>query len=99
VLEIVVGACLVLGLLSRAAAVVSAVLFLAFVIGIGSAWERGLQIECGCFGGGGYKEGASSEYPWEIARDTGLLLLSLLLIWRPQAPLAVDSLLTEKVSA
>jgi len=99
VLEIVVGACLVLGLLTRISAVVSAVLFLAFVIGIASAWARGLQIECGCFGGGGYKEGASSQYPWEIARDAGLLLLSLLLIWRPRAPLAVDSLLTEKVPA
>ena len=54
VLEVVVGVCLVLGLLTRAAAVISALLFLAFIVGIASAWARGLQIECGCFGGGGY---------------------------------------------
>ncbi len=73
VLEIVVGVCLVLGLLTRAAAVLSALLFVAFIVGIASAWARGLQIECGCFGGGGTSADASDEYPWEIARDVGLL--------------------------
>ncbi len=93
ILEVVTGLCLILGLLTRTFAVVSAVLFVAFIIGIASAWARGLEIECGCFGGGGVKEGASSEYPWEIARDAGLLLLSMLLIWRPATPWSADSLL------
>jgi uncharacterized membrane protein YphA (DoxX/SURF4 family) len=93
VVEVVVGACLVLGLLTRAMAVASAVLFALFVAGIAAAWSRGLQIECGCFGGGGYREGASSEYPWEIARDTALLLLSAYLVWRPRTALALDTLL------
>ncbi len=52
ILEILVGLCLVLGLLTRVTAVVSGLLLLAFIIGISSAWARGLQIECGCFGGG-----------------------------------------------
>jgi uncharacterized membrane protein YphA (DoxX/SURF4 family) len=99
VAEIVIGACLVLGLLTRSVAVGSVLLFVGFIVGIASAWARGLQIECGCFGGGGYKAGASAAYPWEIARDTGLLLLSLLLIWRPRTPWAVDVLLAEKVPA
>lgn len=93
VLEVVVGLCLVLGLLTRANAVVSALLFLAFIIGIASAWARGLQIDCGCFGGGGVREGASDEYPWEIARDIGLLALSAWLVWRPRTPYAVDNAL------
>ena len=72
VLELVVGVCLVLGLLTRPAAVASVVLLVAFVIGISSAWARGLSIECGCFGGGGGPaEGASDKYPWELARDEG----------------------------
>ena len=50
-------------------------MFLAFIFGISWAWAKGLSIECGCFGGGGRKIGASSEYKWDIARDTGLLLL------------------------
>ena len=100
VVEIVLGACLVAGLLTRGMALVSGLLLVAFIIGIGSAWARGLQIECGCFGGaGGYREGASAAYPWEIARDLGLLALSLLLTWRPQSPWAVDSLLAERVPA
>ena len=71
----------------------SSVLFVAFIVGIASAWARGLQIECGCFGGGGTSANASDEYPWEIARDIGLLLLSLWLVWRPRTPFAVDNLL------
>ena len=43
VVEIVVGLCLVLGVLVRGASVVSALLFLAFIIGISSAWARGLS--------------------------------------------------------
>ena len=79
-LEIVVGAALVLGLLTRGAAVVSALLFIAFIIGISSAWARGLQIDCGCFGGGGFDPDAASKYPWELARDAGLLLASVFLV-------------------
>jgi len=93
VLEVVLGVCLVLGLLTRLAASVSVLLFAAFVFGISWAWAQGLQIECGCFGGGGTSEGASSEYPWEIARDVGLAALSAYLLWRPRTRLALDSFL------
>ena len=92
IVEILVGACLVLGLITRVTAVMSAVLLAAFVIGIASAWARGLSIECGCFGGGaGPAENASAAYPWEIARDVGLLLLSGWLIWRPRTPWSMDN--------
>jgi uncharacterized membrane protein YphA (DoxX/SURF4 family) len=93
VVEILVGVCLVAGLLVRPMAAVSAVLFLAFVAGIASAWARGLSIDCGCFGGGGQIADAESKYPWEIARDAGLMLLSLFLVWRPRSPLSLDGLL------
>jgi uncharacterized membrane protein YphA (DoxX/SURF4 family) len=93
VLEILVGLCLLLGLLTRPAAIVSAVLMGAFVVGIASAWARGLSIECGCFGGGGGPaENATAAYPWEIARDTALMLASLYLVWRPGTPAALDNL-------
>lgn len=80
VVEVVVGLALVAGLLTRGAAVVSAVLFVAFIVGIASAWARGLTIDCGCFGGGGYDPDAASKYPWEIARDVALLAASLFLV-------------------
>lgn len=93
VLEVVVGVCLVLGVLTRGAAVVSGLLFVAFVVGIASVWARGISIDCGCFGGGGYDPDAASHYPWEIARDTGLLALSAFLAWQGRTRLALDNLL------
>lgn len=93
IVEVLVGVCLIAGLLVRGMAIVSALLFVAFIIGISAAWARGLQIDCGCFGGGGFEEGASDEYPWEIARDAVLLLVSLYLVWRPRSRFAVDSLI------
>ena len=92
IVEVVLGLLLLIGLLTRVAAVLSGVLLVAFVIGIAAAWARGLQIECGCFGGGGGPAAnASEKYPWEIARDVGLLLLSALLVWRPRTPWALDN--------
>jgi uncharacterized membrane protein YphA (DoxX/SURF4 family) len=93
VLEVVVGLCLVLGLLTRVAAAVSVLLFAAFIIGIASVWARGIEIDCGCFGGGGADPHAASKYPWEIARDLGLLLLSAYLVWQGRTRIALDNLL------
>ena len=90
VLEIVVGLALVLGLVTRWAALVSAFMLAAFIIGISSAWARGLSIECGCFGGGGPTRNANHDYPWEIARDVGLFLLASYLVWRPRTPFSLD---------
>jgi uncharacterized membrane protein YphA (DoxX/SURF4 family) len=93
VLEVVVGAMLVLGVLVRGAAVVSALLFALFIVGIASVWARGMEIDCGCFGGGGYDPDATSKYPWEIARDVVLLALSLFLVWLPGSRWSLDSVL------
>lgn len=93
VVEVVVGLALVVGVLARGAAVVSGVLFILFIIGIASVWARGIEIDCGCFGGGGYEPGATSNYPWEIARDVGLLALSGFVAWLSSTRLALDNLL------
>ena len=96
VLEVVVGAMLVLGLLTRGAAVLSSILFVGFIVGIASVWARGLTIDCGCFGGGGYDPDAASKYPWEIARDSLLLLASVYLVWLPSTRLSLDTLLLRR---
>ena len=83
--------------MTRLTATVSALLFGAFIVGITSAWSRGLQIDCGCFGGGGFDAGATAQYPWEIARDVGLLLLSGLLVWRPRTRLSLDNPLIHRL--
>ena len=91
--ELVVGLALVVGAFTRGAALVSALLFVAFIIGIASVWARGIEIDCGCFGGGGAKEDAVSSYPWEIARDVALLAASCYLVVVRRSRLALDNLL------
>ncbi len=94
ILEIVVGVLLVVGLLTRPAALVAGLLMLAFVIGIASVWARGLRIDCGCFGGGGaLGEDQDPNYFWELLRDVGLLLLAAWIAIRPPGRLAMDSAL------
>ena len=95
-LELVIGICLILGVMLRVTGLISALLLLAFIIGIASVWMRGISINCGCFGDGGAVEDAFSKYPWEIARDVGLLLLSLWLVFGPATPLALDRMLFKK---
>lgn len=90
VVEVVVGVLLVLGLLTRPAAVVSSLLFVAFIVGIASAWARGMSIDCGCFGGGGFDADARDKYPGEIARDVALLAASVWLVVRPSSRLSLD---------
>lgn len=93
IVEVVIGVTLIAGVLTRLSGAVSAVLFAAFIVGIASVWARGIEIDCGCFGGGGAKEGAMAEYPGEIARDVALLLASAWLVWRPRTRLALDNVL------
>jgi uncharacterized membrane protein YphA (DoxX/SURF4 family) len=89
-LEMVVGTLLILGFFTRAAAVVGGLLMLAFIIGIASAWARGISIDCGCFGGGGTIAAAQTQYPQEIARDAGLLLCAGWLVLRPRTAYSLD---------
>lgn len=94
IVEIVVGVLLVVGLLTRTAGVISALLMLAFVIGIASAWARGLRIDCGCFGGGGQlAEGQDPGYLWKILQDLGLFLLAAWVAWFAPGRFALDSAL------
>jgi uncharacterized membrane protein YphA (DoxX/SURF4 family) len=95
--EILLGVLLIVGAGVRVSAVVSAVLMSAFVVGIASAWARGLRIDCGCFGSGGeLAAGQDPTYGLELARDTGLLLLSLFVAARPPGRLALDGWLARK---
>lgn len=92
-LEVVLGLALVLGVMVRGAALISTGLLVVFVLGIASVWARGIQINCGCFGDGGSTADADLMYPWEIARDVALALLSTYVIVLSRSRLALDSLL------
>ena len=92
-IEIVIGSLLILGLFTRAMGIVSSLFFLAFIIGISSAWARGLEINCGCFGNGGVPADPQRQYAIDIARDIGLLLCSVWLVIWPRTKFALDNLL------
>lgn len=48
--ELVAGLSLVLGVRARAGAVVATLLMATFIVAVGAAFARGLDIDCGCFG-------------------------------------------------
>ena len=95
VIEIVVGLALLLGVFVRTAAIAAAVLLMVFLVGVGSAWARGLQIDCGCFGNGGQVGAGETAYPAEVLRDLALLVAALALAWRPASRLALGRRLSE----
>ena len=89
VIEIAVGLALLAGVFVRTAAIASAVLLVVFIAAVGSAWARGLQIDCGCFGNGGQVAAGETAYPLEVLRDLGLLLVALTLARWPATQLAL----------
>jgi len=93
VVEIAVGLLLVSGLLTRASATLAGLLMVVFVVGVASAWARGLAIDCGCFGTGGPVDPEDTRYLYEILRDLGLLALAAWLVARPRTPFSLDALL------
>lgn len=91
VIEVVIGLLLVMGAFTRISAILAAGLMGIFIVGIALTWARGISIDCGCFGAGGEVAPGQTQYPAEIARDLGLLLLGAWTAWKPSAPFAVDA--------
>lgn len=87
--EIGLALALILGLGIRFSAAFAGVLMMVFIIGVGSAWARGLTIDCGCFGGGGQVAAGATKYWQEIARDLGLTLIAGFLVWQPKSKFAL----------
>ncbi len=87
--EIGVAALLILGLFVRFAGIATAVLSGVFIVGLVQAKVRGLDISCGCFGGGGVGGGGVTW--WDIVRDIPILLGGIYLALRPHGPLQLDN--------
>jgi uncharacterized membrane protein YphA (DoxX/SURF4 family) len=88
--EVAIGALLILGSLTRAMAALGGFTMVIFIIAISQAWVRGLNIDCGCFGGGGAVEPGQTKYLQEILRDAGLAFLAAYLIRYPVTKFSVD---------
>ena len=79
-LEIIAGAALATGVWHRGASLVIGAMLLAFLIALGSAWARGLDITCGCFGHGPNR----TNYPLALLLDAGLLAALCIASRRPR---------------
>jgi len=83
-IEIGLAALFVFGIAQGTAATISLGLFGMFIAAIVSAWARGIQIACGCFGGGGTDPSVTwIHYVLEIVRDTGFIAMAAWLMARP----------------
>ncbi|MBS0195227.1 MAG: DoxX family protein [Planctomycetes bacterium] len=87
--EIIAGTLLILGLWTRAAALVFSLLLLAFIIGIVSVLKRNLNVECGCFG--------KFEVPCKgnlgtchLVRNGVMLAVALLILVKGPGAFAID---------
>ena len=88
--EVVVGLLLILGAATRAVAALGGFTMFIFIIAIAQAWARGLNIDCGCFGGGGAVDPGQTRYLQEILRDAGLVALALFLVRYPITKFSID---------
>lgn len=72
-LEIFAAAALLHRRFAQAGRLVIAALLIVFIVALASAWARGLDITCGCFGA--TTAAAAPNYPWWIGRDFILLAM------------------------
>ena len=88
--EVVIGLLLIVGAATRAVAALGGFTMFIFIIAIAQAWARGLNIDCGCFGGGGTVDPGQTRYLQEILRDAGLVALALFLVRYPITKFSID---------
>jgi uncharacterized membrane protein YphA (DoxX/SURF4 family) len=93
VLELALAVLLLAGLLTRVAAIITLPLSAAFFIGVSSAWARGLQIECGCFGNGGLTTDPVPGYVRELVLNALIVVACIWLIRRPVSRFSLDAAL------
>lgn len=79
-LEIVIAVGLLTPWLRRGSAILMALLLGLFIALHTSAWARGLDINCGCFG----ESAASPDYHWLILRNLALLIMTIFVLLNPQ---------------
>jgi protein-disulfide isomerase len=92
-LAICLGVLLIIGTLVRWSALLSALLYAAFAIGLIQASARGLRLSWGAFNDGGLTQGPT-HYPLEILAVIVLLLAAVFLVLWPFSRISLDEYLT-----
>jgi uncharacterized membrane protein YphA (DoxX/SURF4 family) len=96
-IELLVGLCLVLGLRVRAAALVTSLLLVSFMVALGYALSRGLNLSCGCFASEGAKHDPISKLT--LLRDAGWLLLGLFILGFDRRPWGLERILPKRYAS
>lgn len=90
-LEILIGLYLIAGLFTKASAWAANAMMVVFILALLQGALRGLEIDCGCFGGAATEESPSL---WSaFLRDIGLLAIGLHIVFAPMGRFSVDALL------
>lgn len=77
-LEILCGGVLIVKRLHFGAITILSAFMCIFTFAIISAWLRGLNISCGCFG----SHSGKGSYPWLVLRDIVILIMLIALVLR-----------------
>jgi len=91
-IEVLLGAYLLIGLYTRVIGALALCEFAIFAAAVASVVIRGIPASCGCFGPGDTRPAS-----WvEVARDVGLAVLAALIVWRGPGALALDQRMREQ---
>ena len=93
VVEVAAGVLLIVGLLTRWASLVTALLLIAFMGGVIWVWSQGISIDCGCFGHGGEVAPENTQYPQKLAENLAMTALCGWLVVRPRSLFSLDQAL------
>ena len=84
--EILLGAYVLVGLYTRVAASLALFEFVVFAAAVASVVVRGIPAPCGCFGPGDTRPAS-----WlEVGRDLALAILAAFIVWRAPGVMALD---------
>lgn len=84
--ELLVGVFLLAGIRLRASALLASAMLVVFIVAIGSAMARGLEINCGC-------SAHSETVGWgKIVEDAIYLLLALRIAYKPDTAWTIERL-------
>lgn len=81
-LEIFAGLALITGVFYLGGVAICGILSSVFLTAISSAWYRGLDITCGCFG----REDNQTNFPEHITLNAMMLLAAVVLWWAATKP-------------
>ena len=80
-LELIVGCCLILGIMLDGSAIITAGMMIVFIFALSQAMIRGIDVSCGCFNVSEAEEGSQIGFR-RIIEDIIFLGLSIMLLNR-----------------